>query len=72
MLSHFKPLFQDLSVSELNGNPKMKAQVKVFNDALASFVDNLDDVDLLTVLVQKLARNHAARGLKVKEFQVRK
>ena len=71
MLPYFKPLFQDLSVSDMNGSPKMKAQIMVFNDALASFIDYLDDVDVLTVLVQKLANNHAARGLTVKEFQVR-
>ena len=54
----------------MNSSPKMKAQIMVFNDALASFIDYLDDVDVLAVLVQKLANNHTARGLTVKEFQV--
>ena len=72
VLPHFKPLFKDLGVNNLNGHPKMRAQAKVFNDAMASFVENLDDVELLSILVQKMAKNHFNRGIKPKEFQVRK
>ena len=72
VLPHFKPLFKDLGVNNLNGHPKMRAQVKVFNDALASFVENLDDVEVLSILIQKQAKNHFNRGIKIKELQVRK
>lgn len=68
IFASFKELFKDAGINELNNTPKMKAQVKVFNDAIGSFVDNLDDTDCLTVLVQKMAKNHFSRGIKIKEF----
>ena len=70
MKSYFKPLFQELGISDWNDHPKLKEQVKLFNDALASFVDSLDDVANLTVLVHKVANKHSARGVQLKDYQV--
>ena len=67
---HFKSLFQSLAIRDLNNHPKLKAQAKVFNDALASFVDNLDDGECLAVLIKKMTENHFKRGIRMKEFQV--
>ena len=66
----FKALFKDASIDELKNTPMMNAQVKVFNDAIGSFVDHLDDTDCLTVLVQKVAKNHFDRGIRIREFHV--
>ena len=48
----------------------MKAQVRSFNDAIASFVDYLGDVEVLMILVQKLTKSHMQKGVHLKDFQV--
>ena len=70
VFSHFKPLFKDLNINNVDGHPTMRAQVRVFNDAMTSYVDNLDDVELLIILVQKLTKSHVSKGIHIKDFQV--
>ena len=48
----------------------MNAQSIVFCDTMSSFIDKLDDVDVLVVLIQKMAKHHYNRGLRVKDLRV--
>ena len=48
----------------------MKAQSVVFVDMMSSFIDHLDDIDILVVLIQKMAKHHYNRGLRAKDMRV--
>ena len=48
----------------------MKAQSVVFVDMMSSFIDHLDDIDILIVLIQKMAKHHYNRGLRAKDMRV--
>ena len=65
----FKTL-DGLSDDELRKSPKLKAHVINFKHGITSLVDNLDDVDCLTILIHKLTENHFRRNITAAQFQV--
>lgn len=63
------PLFKNKTLDELEMSPIMRAHATTVMYQIGSFVDNLDDVECLVGLVQKVARNHIARDIGVQEFE---
>ncbi|KAH3893884.1 hypothetical protein DPMN_018036 [Dreissena polymorpha] len=55
----------------IRSSPKLRAHMLNFKHGITSFVDNLDDVECLTVLIHKMTENHFRRQITVNEFQVR-
>nr|ABS87592.1 hemoglobin III [Phacoides pectinatus]ACH68470.1 hemoglobin III [Phacoides pectinatus] len=68
-LTPFKSLFEDVSFNQMTDHPTMKAQALVFCNGMSSFVDNLDDHEVLVVLLQKMAKLHFNRGIRIKELR---
>ncbi|KAH3893885.1 hypothetical protein DPMN_018037 [Dreissena polymorpha] len=54
----------------IRSSPKLRAHMLDFKQEITSFVDNLDDVECLTVLIHKITENHFRRHITVNEFQV--
>ena len=61
-----------MGIDEVSGRPELKAQGKVFTNAISTFVEKLDDEEYLSILVQKVVRTHSAKGISVKDMKVRK
>ncbi|XP_053377552.1 hemoglobin-3-like [Mercenaria mercenaria] len=65
----FFKTFNGMSIEEIRTAPKMRAHAANFKLGMTSFVDNLDDMDCLIVLLQKLTANHFRRQIKAEQFQ---
>lgn len=65
--NHFKQL-RDLDMEELKTSPKMKAHGLTVMHAIQSWIENLDETDVLVELVKKNAYRHHGRGLSKHEF----
>lgn len=64
------PLFRGKTVEEISKHPKLPAHAMSVMYALASYVDNIYDTDLLVELVKKTAVSHIGRGVGSEDFKV--
>ncbi|KAH3893881.1 hemoglobin-3-like isoform X2 [Dreissena polymorpha] len=68
ILAYFKT-FDGMDFGAIRSSPKLRAHMLNFKHGITSFVDNLDDVECLTVLIHKMTENHFRRRITVNEFQ---
>ncbi|KAH3893889.1 hypothetical protein DPMN_018041 [Dreissena polymorpha] len=68
ILAYFKT-FDGMDFDAIRSSPKLRAHMLNFKHGITSFVDNLDDVECLTVLIHKMTENHFRRQIAVNEFQ---
>jgi len=59
-------------LDQLKENKRLKAHAFTVMTAINGLVDNLDDPEVLTELLLKTGRNHAKRGTKAGDFQVKR
>lgn len=64
------PLFKGKTLEEISKHPKLPAHAMSVMYALASYIDNLHDTDLLVELVKKTAVSHIGRGVGSEYFKV--
>jgi hypothetical protein len=60
-----------MKMEEIRTSAKLRAHAINFKHGITSFVDNLDDLDCLVVLVHKLTANHFRREIRVEQFKVK-
>ncbi|XP_048742717.2 globin-like [Ostrea edulis] len=63
------PQFRGSSLEEVGKHPKNPAHAMSVMYALASYVDNLEDAELLVELVKKTSISHIERGVGSREFK---
>ncbi|XP_048741756.1 globin-like [Ostrea edulis] len=63
------PQFRGSSLEEVGKHPKLPAHAMSVMYALASYVDNLEDAELLVELVKKTSISHIERGVSSREFK---
>lgn len=63
--------FANVPVAELADNKRLQAHAFTVMKAIDGLIDNLDDPEVLTELLQRTGANHARRGLVIADFQVR-
>jgi hypothetical protein len=63
------PQFKGSSVEEVAKHPKLPAHAMSVMYALASYIDNLEDSELLVELVKKTSVSHIGRGVGSREFK---
>ncbi|KAH3893876.1 hypothetical protein DPMN_018028 [Dreissena polymorpha] len=68
ILAYFKT-FDGMGFDAIHSSAKLRAHMLNFKHGITSFVDNLDDVECLTVLIYKMTENHFRRQITVNEFQ---
>nr|8OUP_A Chain A, Nerve hemoglobin [Spisula solidissima]8OUP_B Chain B, Nerve hemoglobin [Spisula solidissima]8OUP_C Chain C, Nerve hemoglobin [Spisula solidissima]8OUP_D Chain D, Nerve hemoglobin [Spisula solidissima]CAJ31107.1 nerve hemoglobin [Spisula solidissima]CAJ31108.1 nerve hemoglobin [Spisula solidissima] len=66
--AYFKS-FDNMDMSEIKQSPKLRAHSINFCHGLNSFIQSLDEPDVLVILVQKLTVNHFRRKIAVDRFQ---
>lgn len=64
------PLFKGKTLEEISKHPKLPAHAMSVMYALASYIDNLHDTDLLVELVKKTAVSHIGRGVGSEYFKL--
>ncbi|WAR26231.1 GLB3-like protein [Mya arenaria] len=66
--AYFKTL-DGLDQDALKISPKLRAHAINFRHGVSSFIDNLDDIECLVILIQKVTENHFRRNIKPKPFE---
>ncbi|XP_060555774.1 hemoglobin-3-like [Ruditapes philippinarum] len=61
--------FNGMKMEEIRTSAKLRAHAINFKHGITSFVDNLDDLDCLVVLVHKLTANHFRREIRIEHFK---
>lgn len=62
--------FKGLSIEEVRAHKKLRAHALSVFYAIKSYIDHLDDLETLTELIRKNARNHVDRKVGGKEVKV--
>ncbi|XP_052255348.1 hemoglobin-3-like isoform X6 [Dreissena polymorpha] len=68
ILAYFNT-FDGMDFGAIRSSPKLRAHMLNFKHGITSFVDSLDDVECLAVLIQKMTETHFRRQITVNEFQ---
>ncbi|WAR26169.1 GLB3-like protein [Mya arenaria] len=66
--AYFKTL-DGLDLDALKTSSKLRAHAINFKHGVSSFIDNLDDIDCLVILIHKLTENHFRRNIAPKQFE---
>lgn len=62
--------FKGLAPDDLKDNRKMKGHATTFMYGLKSFMDYVDDPEMLEDMIRKTAKNHVKRNIKSPQFQL--
>ncbi|WAR26230.1 GLB3-like protein [Mya arenaria] len=66
--AYFKTL-DGIDQDALKTSSKLRAHSINFKHGVSSFIDNLDDIECLVILIQKVTENHFRRNIKRKSFE---
>ena len=66
----FFPTFRGMSLEDVASSPKMRAHGSIFMNALASIVDNLDDIECAAEIMRKKVQSHWSRGMRTVHYEV--
>lgn len=61
--------FANVPISELRGNKRLSAHANNVLYTLTGVIDSIDDTEVFTEMIEKMAENHFRRKIEVKHFK---